>query len=67
MAMLLCGFYGAEQMSEAADKTQKHSTADNTTGAHCSGRSPLTLLRQQVQGVNNQNRLMYLNFVQWVI
>ena len=41
--------------------------ADNNTRAHCLEMSCLTLLRQQVQGVNNQNCLMYLNFVQWVI
>lgn len=66
--LCLCGgeVYGAEQMSEAAKKT-KHSTADSTTRVPCLGRSSLTLRCQQVQGVNSQSRLMYLNFVLWVI
>lgn len=67
MTVLVWGeVYRAEQMSEAANKT-KHSKADTTTRVPCLERSSLTLLCQQVQGVNSQNRLMYLNFVQWVI
>lgn len=61
-------FYGAEQMSKAADKTESASqliTMPKHT--HYSEMSCLTLLHQQVQGVNNQKCLMYLNFVQWVI
>lgn len=67
MTVLVWGaVYGAAQTAEAAKKT-KHSKADTTTRVPCFERSSLTLLCQQVQGVNSQSRLVDLNFVQWVI
>ena len=64
----VCRFDGAEQMSEAAEETES-ALLLITIPEHtdCLEMSWLTLLSQQVQGVNNQNCLMYLNFVQWVI
>lgn len=55
-------------MSKAVDKTES-ALLLITIPKHTnySEMSCLTLLHQQVQGVNNQKCFMYLNFVQWVI